>query len=217
MGKLNDNIKFYRIKKGLTQNELAEYLHISKQAVSKWETGRGLPDLSLVPEIASELGVSVEVLLNGKRYHKFLIMNLVLIVISLLFILVPLSVSFQRMMHLNVHVFSNTNAYSISWLTIYCLICTFAVTEIACLLYFFGYISKINQLPLRKSLIIGLVFHIIFTLFAYLIIWLIMLQTSTENYILAFSLITGVASLELAFLFVHVKQIRKELLSSTHK
>jgi transcriptional regulator with XRE-family HTH domain len=217
MGKLNDNIKFYRIKKGLTQNELAELLHISKQAVSKWETGRGLPDLSLLPKIASELGVSVEVLLNGKRYHKFLIINLMLIVISVLFILVPLSVSFQRMMYSNVHVFSNTNDYSISWLTIYCFICTFAVTEIACLLYFFGYLSKVNQLPLRKSLIIGLVFHVVFTLFAYLIIWLVMLQTSRENYILAFSLITGVASLELTFLVVHVIKIRKEFLTNTYK
>jgi len=217
MGKLNDNIKFYRIKKGFTQNELAEHLHISKQAVSKWETGRGLPDLSLIPEIASELGVSVEVLLNGKRYHKFLIINLMLIVISLLFIVIPLSVSFQRMMHFNVHVFSNTNDYSISWLTIYCLICTFAVSEITCLLYFFGYVSKINQSPLRKSLIIGLVFHIIFTLFAYLIIWLIMLQSSNENFTLAFSVIIGITVLELAFLVILFIKIRKEFLFSTYK
>ena len=48
-----------RRAKGMTQNELAEKLSITPQAISKWEREEGLPDVTLFPEIASVLGVSV--------------------------------------------------------------------------------------------------------------------------------------------------------------
>lgn len=56
-----------RKSKGYTQSALAEMLGISNRTVSKWETGDGLPDISMLPELAKVLGVSVDEILTGKR------------------------------------------------------------------------------------------------------------------------------------------------------
>lgn len=56
-----------RRQKGLTQSALAERLEVSIQAVSKWETGRALPELSRIDELADILGVEVAYLLQGDR------------------------------------------------------------------------------------------------------------------------------------------------------
>ena len=58
-------IKALREKKGLTQAALADQLAISSKAVSKWETGKGLPDITLIEPLAQALGVSVLELLSG--------------------------------------------------------------------------------------------------------------------------------------------------------
>ena len=57
-------IKFLRKEKKVTQEELAEYLHISSQAVSKWETGASSPDIDLLPKLAIFFGTSLDMLLN---------------------------------------------------------------------------------------------------------------------------------------------------------
>lgn len=59
-------IKRLREQKGLTQNELAQKLNIGDKAVSKWETGRGYPDISLIEPLAAALGVSVIELFAGR-------------------------------------------------------------------------------------------------------------------------------------------------------
>ena len=55
-----------RKEKGLTQRQLAEKLLISDKTVSKWENGKGYPDISLLEPLAGVLGVSVVELLSGK-------------------------------------------------------------------------------------------------------------------------------------------------------
>lgn len=52
-------IKKLRMAQGVKQDDLAEYLGISYQAVSKWETGAGLPDITLLPRIAVFFGVRI--------------------------------------------------------------------------------------------------------------------------------------------------------------
>lgn len=52
---------------GLTQKELAEKLEVTDKAISRWETGKGLPDASLLKPLAEIFGVSVGELLSGKR------------------------------------------------------------------------------------------------------------------------------------------------------
>ena len=49
-------IKKLRMDRKITQEEVAEYLGISFQAVSKWETGTTMPDITLLPEIAAFFG-----------------------------------------------------------------------------------------------------------------------------------------------------------------
>ena len=54
-----------RKNKNLTQTQLAEKLNISNQAVSKWETGKNMPDLSNILELCEILGVTADQLLRG--------------------------------------------------------------------------------------------------------------------------------------------------------
>ena len=55
-----------REQRGLTQGELASQIGVSGKAVSKWETGRGLPDITLLQPLAQALGVSVIELMDGR-------------------------------------------------------------------------------------------------------------------------------------------------------
>lgn len=59
-------IRELREKKHLTQAQLAEKLNVSDKTVSKWETSKGYPDISLLKPIAAVFGVSVMELLSGK-------------------------------------------------------------------------------------------------------------------------------------------------------
>lgn len=58
-------IKALREKKSMTQTELAEKIGVSSKAVSKWETAKGLPDISLIEPLSLALGVSVMELMSG--------------------------------------------------------------------------------------------------------------------------------------------------------
>ncbi len=59
-----------RKHKGYTQKELAEKLMVTDKAISRWETGKGLPDTSLLKPLGDILGVSVSELLSGKMIEK---------------------------------------------------------------------------------------------------------------------------------------------------
>ena len=56
-----------RKEKALTQEQLAERLHVSRRTISRWETGSSLPDLDLLLELADFYGVELRELLNGER------------------------------------------------------------------------------------------------------------------------------------------------------
>lgn len=58
-------IKALREQKNCTQQQLADQLHLSAKTISKWETGKGLPDISLLEPLAAALGVSVIELMQG--------------------------------------------------------------------------------------------------------------------------------------------------------
>ena len=61
-----ETIRALREKKAYTQKQLAELLMVSDKAVSKWETGRGLPDITLLEPLSAALGVSVAELISGE-------------------------------------------------------------------------------------------------------------------------------------------------------
>ena len=60
-------IKQLREKRNMTQAELAERIGVSSKTISKWETGKGLPDISLLQPLSQALGISVIELMNGEH------------------------------------------------------------------------------------------------------------------------------------------------------
>ena len=65
-------IAFLRKSKNLTQNELGERIGVSFQAVSKWERGETLPDISLLPDLAGILETSIDnILLGGEKQIEY--------------------------------------------------------------------------------------------------------------------------------------------------
>ena len=59
-------IKQLREMRNMTQTELAEKINVSSKTISKWETAKGLPDISLLQPLAQALGISVIELMNGE-------------------------------------------------------------------------------------------------------------------------------------------------------
>ena len=65
--KIGTFLKDLRKEKGLTQEQLAETLNVSRRTVSRWETGSNMPDLDLLMEIADLYAVDLREMLNGER------------------------------------------------------------------------------------------------------------------------------------------------------
>ena len=63
-------IRRLREERDMTQQQLAEIMHVSGKAVSKWENGRGYPDISLIEPLSAALGVSVIELLSGESINN---------------------------------------------------------------------------------------------------------------------------------------------------
>lgn len=59
-----------RKEKNMSQSELADKLGVTDRAISKWENGRGMPDLSLMNPLCKELGITINDLLSGERIEK---------------------------------------------------------------------------------------------------------------------------------------------------
>ncbi len=68
--KIGQLIRQLRTEKGMTQEALAEQLHVSNKAVSKWECGNGCPEISLFPALSSVLGADFSALLTGNLEKK---------------------------------------------------------------------------------------------------------------------------------------------------
>ena len=69
----NDNFKKFRKLAGMTQEDVANFLMVTPQAVSKWETGNGTPDISLLVPIAELFGISTDELLeNTSKTDSFI-------------------------------------------------------------------------------------------------------------------------------------------------
>ena len=62
-----EKLQELRKNKGLTQEELAELLYVSRTAVSKWESGRGYPNIDSLKEISKYFSVSIDDLLSGEK------------------------------------------------------------------------------------------------------------------------------------------------------
>ena len=90
--KIGKLIKDLRIKNNLTQKEFADKYNVTYQAVSKWENGKNMPDLSLLKDICKDFDVSLDDLINGeksvkKSYKKYIIIGIICIVIVLFLVI----------------------------------------------------------------------------------------------------------------------------------
>lgn len=77
---IGDRIKFHRKRLGMTQEQLAERMGVSAQAVSKWENNLSCPDISVLPELAEIFGITVDELLGknppaGNTVHEAEVVN----------------------------------------------------------------------------------------------------------------------------------------------
>ncbi len=70
LGKIGKFIAFNRKNKGLTQEQLAEKLGVTNKTVSRWETGKYMPDLSLLKPLSEELEITLNELLSGEKLEK---------------------------------------------------------------------------------------------------------------------------------------------------
>ena len=64
---IGNRIAKFRKEKNMTQEELANLLGVSSQAVSKWENDASCPDISLLPQLCEALGITADELLTGKN------------------------------------------------------------------------------------------------------------------------------------------------------
>ncbi len=74
MNTIGKRIAENRKKKNLKQDELAELLGVSAQAVSKWENDLSCPDISLLPELSKILGISIDEIVQGKKESEVVLL-----------------------------------------------------------------------------------------------------------------------------------------------
>lgn len=91
--KIGKLIKDIRKKNNLTQKELAEKLGVTYQAVSKWENGRNIPDISLLKQMSEEFGIELSGFLEGniekKKHNKnilWFVLGIIILLATLIFI-----------------------------------------------------------------------------------------------------------------------------------
>jgi len=72
---VGQNIKRFREEKGFSQEQLAERLNVTRQAVSNWENGKTQPDINTLHNIAGILEISIEELIYGEKQEKTVVHN----------------------------------------------------------------------------------------------------------------------------------------------
>ena len=70
--KIGSFLKELRKEKGITQEQLAEVLHVSGRTVSRWETGSNMPDISILIDIADYYDISIPEIINGERKSEIM-------------------------------------------------------------------------------------------------------------------------------------------------
>ena len=85
--KIGAYIKELRIKNNLSQSQLAEKLSVTNQAISKWENGRGLPDIEMLKQLSTIFNVKIDEIIQGEQIAKEK-KNTPLIILTLIIILI---------------------------------------------------------------------------------------------------------------------------------
>ena len=126
----NEKLQELRKKRGLTQEELAEYLYVSRTAISKWESGRGYPNIESLKDISKFFSVSIDDLLSGEKLisiaeneNKSNILNIcdllfgIIDIMSIILIILPLYPKFENNYVYSVNLFSYDGlSYIVYWI-----------------------------------------------------------------------------------------------------
>lgn len=91
-------IKQKRLEKNMTQQELADKLHITDRAISNWERGLRAPDISLLQELSNILGISISDILSGKVQTTKGLTRIDKVIISLCLLLPGIIISYSFML-----------------------------------------------------------------------------------------------------------------------
>lgn len=94
--KITSFITELRKEKGLTQQEFADILGVSNSAVSKWETGKYLPDPTLYNKIANYFNISLSELLSGQREKKNYNYKTILLIMIIIFLLIINTITLSK-------------------------------------------------------------------------------------------------------------------------
>lgn len=90
--KIGNLIKQIRKKNNLTQKQLADKYGVTYQAVSKWENGKNIPDISLIKQMSKDFNIDIEDILEGKvkkkKNKKILIISIIIILIISIIVLI---------------------------------------------------------------------------------------------------------------------------------
>jgi transcriptional regulator with XRE-family HTH domain len=95
-------IKELRTKNNLTQKEFADKMNVTFQAVSKWENGKSIPDISILKKMSEDFNINLEELLGGeipnkkKNYIIFILISIVVIVIGVVLFTNKNNFSFKK-------------------------------------------------------------------------------------------------------------------------
>jgi len=125
----NEKLQELRKNRGLTQEELAEILYVSRTAISKWESGRGYPNIESLKDISKFFSVSIDDLLSGEKLisiaeneNKSNIQNIcdllfgIVDIMSILLIILPLYPKRADDLIYSVNLFLyNESCYMIYW------------------------------------------------------------------------------------------------------
>ncbi len=117
MEKIGTIIRNYRVAKGLTQQELGNRVFVSKQAVSKWETNKTLPDIETLRKLCDILEINKDEILGGtieetKKSRRWL---KVCVAISIISILATIFLSLGGLDYIDRHTQSGVTYLSVFW------------------------------------------------------------------------------------------------------
>lgn len=140
-----EKLQSLRKNKGLTQEELAESLYVSRTAVSKWESGRGYPSIDSIKEIASYFSVTVDELLSSEKIlslaekenksNIYKICNILFGIVDLLAVLLvilPLypNTAYEQICSVNLFIFTEMSSFSAAYWILFVLLIISGIVKI---------------------------------------------------------------------------------------
>ncbi len=91
---IGERIATFRKNKNMTQQQLADQLSLTNKAVSKWETGEGYPDITILPALAAALGTSIDDIMQDSESHPAVSQPQLKIRASLIYSFIVLAIMF---------------------------------------------------------------------------------------------------------------------------